>query len=542
MTKPHDMPSGLVSDGSRGRMIPSSLRLSEEGAAYVIAGFGTLIAVVNIWRNHLFLHDDAFISLRYAKHFVEHGDLSWNLGDRVEGYTNFLYVIMTSFMLEMGVTPILAIQLINVLSAIALVAAVVFTARRIMPEEPHLQALAYAAVVCNVSLSVWVFGGLEAPVVAAFLAWGMALSVCYFQRQNRPQTNGLAALTGVFFAAAALVRPDAVIVIAAFSLALFFFGAGMASKRFARMIVAGGIPLLAVLVHMIWRVDYYGDFLPNTFHAKVGLELGHRLQKVTDYLLEAGALYLPVLSLAGLAFIVAAFHRQTSRLASGLVFTILGFLLYVTWSGGDHMAASRVILPIVGFAAVLLAVSIRALPERLQTYAVIGSLCLFALSAINARSFKMDWAAFNGAIVGKYIATAWPAGSLVGLNTAGSTPFYAENHVYIDMLGLNDRTIAKREDVPVLARRQRMPGHAKGDGAYVLSRKPDYIIFGGSEGIDIVDAEKWFLTGVELRGDPEFQTCYEKATQQLPVPEDMRRSGRPGDPIVFTYYRRTCPT
>ena len=36
------------------------------------------------------------------------------------------------------------------------------------------------------------------------------------------------------------------------------------------------------------------------------------------------------------------------------------------------------------------------------------------------------------------------------------------------MLGLNDPVIAKREEIPVVAKMQILPGHAKGDGAYVL--------------------------------------------------------------------------
>ena len=37
----------------------------------------------------LTLFDDAMISMRYARNLVEHGELTWNVGDAyVEGYTN----------------------------------------------------------------------------------------------------------------------------------------------------------------------------------------------------------------------------------------------------------------------------------------------------------------------------------------------------------------------------------------------------------------------------------------------------------------------
>ncbi|MBP6743246.1 MAG: hypothetical protein KA244_10365, partial [Deltaproteobacteria bacterium] len=41
-----------------------------------------------------FVTDDAFISFVYAKNLVEHGALVFNLDERVEGYTNFLWTLL----------------------------------------------------------------------------------------------------------------------------------------------------------------------------------------------------------------------------------------------------------------------------------------------------------------------------------------------------------------------------------------------------------------------------------------------------------------
>jgi hypothetical protein len=85
-----------------------------------------------------------------------------------------------------------------------------------------------------------------------------------------------------------------------------------------------------------------------------------------------------------------------------------------------------------------------------------------------------------------------------------------------------------------------MPGHGKGDGAYVLSLEPDYLILGGSEGINIADADKWFLTGVELRELDGFNNCYTVETATLPIPTDLAEYHPTAGEITFTYYRRTC--
>jgi hypothetical protein len=143
-----------------------------------------------------------------------------------------------------------------------------------------------------------------------------------------------------------------------------------------------------------------------------------------------------------------------------------------------------------------------------------------------------DPAAFIGTIVGRHISTAWPQGSLVALNTAGSTPYYAPGHRYIDMLGLNDAHIARRRVDAVEMAWQRAPGHLKGDGAYVLGRRPDYIIVGPSEGSAIADP--WFLSDLEMARLPEFARDY--AMRQVRLGLEGERVSRDG--LVFTYYER----
>jgi hypothetical protein len=125
--------------------------------------------------------------------------------------------------------------------------------------------------------------------------------------------------------------------------------------------------------------------------------------------------------------------------------------------------------------------------------------------------------------VGRYIAGVWPRGSLVALNTAGATPYFAPDHRYIDMLGLNDVHIARRRIDSIRVPWQRIPGHYKGDGHYVLSREPDYIIVGPGAGTTIDDP--WFLGDHEMRDDPRFHEHYEGVRVQL-------------DNCVFTYYER----
>ena len=145
----------------------------------------------------------------------------------------------------------------------------------------------------------------------------------------------------------------------------------------------------------------------------------------------------------------------------------------------------------------------------------------------------------GGAVIGKHIDAAWPKGALVALNVAGATPYFAPEHRFLDMLGLNDPVIARRNPVPRRTPWQDRPGHAKGDGAYVLARRPDFIILGGAFGVDAEDG--LFLGDVELAESPAFRDCYRREDHSFPA-DDLRRkaSAAPWEDTDFIYYRRVC--
>lgn len=70
----------------------------------IIAAVVILGAVLDSWRLR-WLSDDAFISFRYAQHLAEHGELVYNPGEFVEGYTNFLWTLLMALGMKAGLEP-----------------------------------------------------------------------------------------------------------------------------------------------------------------------------------------------------------------------------------------------------------------------------------------------------------------------------------------------------------------------------------------------------------------------------------------------------
>ena len=69
----------------------------------VFAGLVLLcIVFIVICNNNRFIQDDAFISFGYVQNFVDGHGLVFNIGERVEGYTNLLWVLILSALVRMN--------------------------------------------------------------------------------------------------------------------------------------------------------------------------------------------------------------------------------------------------------------------------------------------------------------------------------------------------------------------------------------------------------------------------------------------------------
>jgi hypothetical protein len=112
---------------------PSATGIGAFSLASGLAVLGALLFLVALFRHRQFFHDDTYISLRFARNLAEHGVLEWNLGERIEGYTNFLHVVLSAALIRLGVDPMSSARLVNVASVVALVWITWRTAGSLLP-------------------------------------------------------------------------------------------------------------------------------------------------------------------------------------------------------------------------------------------------------------------------------------------------------------------------------------------------------------------------------------------------------------------------
>ena len=126
-------------------------------------GLGILVVVIFTVNLSLVFEyfDDAFISFRYSRHLVDGLGLVWNPGERVEGYTNFLWVLMVAAGMVAGIAPEILTPFLGTLSALTVLALLAYLAARRQGWTSPLIWLAPGALALSRSYVVWSGSGLE---------------------------------------------------------------------------------------------------------------------------------------------------------------------------------------------------------------------------------------------------------------------------------------------------------------------------------------------------------------------------------------------
>ena len=314
-------------------------------------------------------------------------------------------------------------------------------------------------------------------------------------------------------------------------------------RAFIRQLVAYVLSAaLLPAAHLAWRLAYYGTWAPNAVFAKAfGLPPG-AAKTGLSYLVGFVTAPPYLLPQAIVAAVYGLRRKESPTVLWTLLSACLSYAAMISWVGGDHMPAHRLLLPLIPLSALALsfgiAPSLRGVGWKPASLIVVALGLLLSLQ-LRREPLHKDPAAFIGTIVGRHIADRWPAGTLIASNNAGSLPYFADRYRYIDMLGLNDAHIGRRKISRIRLPSQRAPGHAKGDGEYVLARDPQIIILGPPEGTHL--SQPWFLSDLELAESPGFRDRYRFRVLEIDVrgypgyrDHSAARNGR----LLFVYYER----
>lgn len=439
-----------------------------------------LVLLAHAWSHMPFIMDDSLISIRYADRFLQGKGLTWNDGIPVEGYSNLLWVLLTALLGYFGVDLVDSVRILG-FTCHSLVLAANYTLWRHRLDKTTLFWLIPAQLIFALSLSIgiWTVGGLEGPLIAACLAWALVLVVRALE--NTEGSGGpLIEAASLCLAMMVITRPDGPVFSVGIALGLLLTR-GINRSSILTCCRLAVFPLLFLAGQLLFRQHYYGDWVPNTYYAKVTPSILHILWGATY-------LFLGLLWLFPVIFMTAKSLRleevkEKFRLQRSLFLTVfLCWSAYLISIGGDLFVGFRHIIPLVVLVAMAFPLSRFAVMQnekytrndfrRLKVLAVaFVALQLVGPEALRSRTHRWEG---NTKVLGltlkKGFAERRP---LLAVDAAGALPYYTEFES-IDMLGLNDHHIARNppDDIgwaPV--------GHGLGDGHYVLGRKPDLVSF-----------------------------------------------------------------
>ncbi|MEO6596775.1 MAG: hypothetical protein ABIP94_18670 [Planctomycetota bacterium] len=352
---------------------------------------GALLLATVVGAHQLaFLCDDAFITFRYVANAHDGIGLVWNAPpfQPVEGYTGFLWaLVLWTTWSWFGVAPPEAANVLSIACGVVQFGVVAMAALRLRARDgarlPDVVAfVALAAIVGNRTFLQWMTSGLETALFnAAFIGW-----VLHAFRAPERRTGVWLCIWSGAAAVAALTRPDGMLLVAATA-----GTAGLALlRRRLRLLptLLGLLPLLTVIAHVVWRRCFYGEWLPNTYYAKVVApwpEAG--LRYFASFAIEHGVwLWLP---LATLWLLVECLRsvRGAIRIvwmnvpaAAAVAMVLFHLCYYVFQVGGDHFEY-RVFSHLVP----LLVLSTAAMAAQLvngKPLAIIMLACLWLASGV----------------------------------------------------------------------------------------------------------------------------------------------------------------
>lgn len=338
-------------------------RVNIKPATVVVLLAALAVAALFIWETRILTPvaiDDAYITFSYSKNLATgHGPV-YGHGERVEGYSNFLWMVAVAIGLLVsprGADPLLVARA-TAIPFVALLGFATYRLARTRASRPlAIAVLVVLALAADIGTAFLM--GLETLPAMAFLMLGFWLylrsigmdPVDVGDSVGINERARLARWVVPAFVGVALSRIDGFIPLG-FILGFEFLRRLWRREGTVRDYVVWAAP--GVLVYglwFLWRWRYYGLPLPTTYYAKALIPklLPHRgWEYVRDEIEANGSLALAPLALLALA--------ARKRIAALLLLAFVAMhLAYVVRAGGDWMPYGRFLLPLLPVALVLAA-------------------------------------------------------------------------------------------------------------------------------------------------------------------------------------------
>src|ERR1051325_441126 len=170
-------------------------------AGWLLLGAAAGILVVHSLA-YDFVTDDAYISFVFSRNLAEHGQLAFNLGQPVEGYTSFLWTVVLGLGMLAGIPPEWSSRVLGTACALATLAVAFRLAERALGRRTPWAAVPALLLACSSGFACWSSGGLETQLYTLLVAAALDALIA---AASQPRALRRA---GVLLALASMTRPE----------------------------------------------------------------------------------------------------------------------------------------------------------------------------------------------------------------------------------------------------------------------------------------------------------------------------------------------
>jgi hypothetical protein len=388
--------------------------------------------------------DDVYIYVRYARNLAEHGQLAFNLGQPVEGFSSPLWVLLLGGLWKLGAAGLAPAKSLSLACSFATLLVTLRTLHAADAKWASLWILAALSLDCD--FARWAVSGMDTPLFALGCA-----SVLFFAATRRFR------LLAVAIGFLPWLRPEGLFVGG-------LLGVLMLTRQEARRVA--WLALLPVALLFALRFTFFHEVLPNTFYAKMTPGGGR---------VYSGGAYVwsfikrrPILVMLAIVAALQKAQRLTLSMQAAIVTTIATFL-FALLAHGDWMANHRFLVPAIACILVVAA--------TLKTHAPLA-LLLIGTETLLSTTRRLDQSWRGNEALSDSFTTLVPdpvvkpepldwmpshilrnlsyyvlPGETVAHVDMGQLPYVMHDVMFLDGFGLVDREVARLTYAPSSARR-----------------------------------------------------------------------------------------
>ncbi len=338
-----------------------------------LRSFSGLLAVLPaLYATYMTYHyrwvcDDAFITFRYSRNLARGLGPVFNIEEKVEGYTNFLWMAFLALPEYFNFDLMLITDISGILFYAGILLFIFLISRSLNPSDGIANAVPVAMIGYAFHKHGWIYAtsGLETSFFMFLLLAGY-----YFMITARNLYNRQIAVT--LLVLSAMTRPDG----------LLYLGMGIVyneikafkeSRNISLLLKDAfltNLPVILIFIpYWIWRYNYYGWLFPNTYYAKSG-DLSYWKQGIRYTFLYFKSYWLLLILLLSIPVYLAGKLNEWRKLDNKtLAFFILLLIpsvisiFYYTKIGGGFMFA-RFLIPATPLMYLMIEYTLTRLTKR----------------------------------------------------------------------------------------------------------------------------------------------------------------------------------